>query len=807
MICKIAEVVIDGAVSSYDKKYSYILPQSLINKAKPGCRVIVPFGNTNIKKQAMISSLRENEGNIKFKEILELTDQEPILSDEMLKMCEWMHNHIFCTYYDAIHTMIPVAFSYKLTPFYSVNSDFLSLAVLSDKEKEIYDFLLENSDSSLKKVEKVFKNSLNILNLLEDKGAIIKSFVPVRRMGDKTSRYVRIKQEPNTNIKLTNRQRQVADIIEEAGSVSTKEIQYFTGCTLSVIDSLEKKGIIESFEKEEFRTPYKLKKVKNKEDILLTDEQNAAFEGLKNDYFSNEPKVSLLYGVTGSGKTQVFLKLVDVVSQQGKGVIVMVPEIALTPQIIDLFSKRYGDKIAVFHSAMSLGQRMDEYKRIKQGKALIAIGTRSAVFAPFSKLGLIIIDEEQEHTYKSEKSPRFNARDIAKYRTAYHGGLLCLASATPSMESYSLALSGKYNLYTIRHRYGDAVLPKVSVVDMKNEINSGNTSNISRLLAEEINKELSKNNQIILLLNRRGHNTHISCPKCGWISSCPNCSISLTYHSANNRLMCHYCGYSTIKMDKCPICDSEHLLFFGAGTQKLEQELSLFFQNAKILRLDADSIMMRDSYAKKLSAFANGEYNILLGTQMVAKGLHFPNVSLVGVIGADTASYSDDFRSFERTFSLLTQVVGRAGRTAREGRAIIQTMDPTCSVIHLAQTQDYESFYNEEILTRKLMIYPPYCDICMVFSQSIEKNLAYQGINEIFTAIKKNIAEEYSDIKVVILGPCAAAIPKINGKYRYRMIIKCKNNGRFRELLKKSINIKGRRDLSVGIDINPETII
>ena len=807
MTCTVANVVIDNTTGAYDKKYGYIIPQHLKDTAKPGCRVTIPFGRSNLKKQAMILSVEEIDSNIKYKEIISVTDDEPVLNDEMLKMCDWMQENVFCTYYDAIHTMLPTGLNYKLTFFYSVNDQFISKALLNDREAEIFEFLARNGEVSFKKIESLFESADEILSSLEEKEAVLKNATPIRAVGDKTSRWVRIKNDGEIGIKLTERQQEIADLVEIAGSISIKEIQYFTGCTVSVIDQLVKKNVVEIFEREEFRTPHHFKAPLQRPQIVLTDEQNRAYEGLKNDYLSADPQVSLLYGITGSGKTQVFMKLVDYVSDLGKGVIVMVPEIALTPQIIERFGNRYGDKIAVFHSAMSVGQRLDEYKRIKQGRATIAIGTRSAIFAPFSDLGLIIIDEEQEHTYKSEKSPRFNAREVAKFRTAYHNGLLCLASATPSLESYANALNGRYNLHTITKRYGNAKLPEVSVVDMKKEILSGNSSSISTALATAIGEELSLNKQIILLLNRRGHNTYISCPQCGWTASCPNCSISLTYHSANNRLMCHYCGHSETKPHKCPECGGEHLSFFGAGTQKIEEELMLLFPKAKVLRLDADSTMTRDSYSTKLSAFAKGEYDIMLGTQMVAKGLDFPNVSLVGVIAADRALFSDDYRGFERTFSLLTQVVGRAGRTENEGKAIIQTVDPSSSVIALAQSQDYISFYNEEILTRKLMTYPPYCDICMVYAQSIEKNLALQGINEVFERIKGNISGEFIDIKVIILGPCAASVPKINGKYRYRMIIKCKNTKKFRQMIKNAIDIKYRRDLTISVDINPETII
>jgi len=484
-----------------------------------------------------------------------------------------------------------------------------------------------------------------------------------------------------------------------------------------------------------------------------------------------------------------------------------VPEIALTPQMIEIFTSRYGNKIAVFHSALSQGQRMDEWKRIKNGDAIIAIGTRSAIFAPFSDLGLIIIDEEQEHTYKSEKSPRFHTRELAKFRIAYHKGLLCLASATPSVESYSKAKGEKYSLFTLKNRYGNAILPTVETVDMKKEILSGNSSPISQTLYDAISETLENKKQAIILLNRRGHNTYISCPDCGYVASCPNCSISMTYHSANKRLMCHYCGHSVAVDDKCPECGKEHLKFMGIGTQKAQEELGLLFPNARILRLDADSTMSRESYSTYLNAFANGEYDILLGTQMVAKGLDFPNVTLVGVLGADSAMYSEDFRSFERMFSLLTQVVGRAGRGNEFGRAIIQTVNPESNIIELAKNQDYDSFYNQEILSRRLLTYPPYCDICTVSTQSIRRDDAVNTINGIFSNIKEMLNGEYNTVKLIVLGPAPCGVAKVNNRYRYRMIIKCKNNKNFRDMLRKAIDIKLVNDVTVSVDMNPETVI
>ena len=803
----VAEVVIDGAAGSFDKCYTYAVPDALLPLAQAGCRVMVPFGMGNQKKQGMILKLYSGEVTSKTKEILSLTDSEPILNDEMILMCKWLKNNVFCTYFDAIHAMLPTGLNYNLTDYYAVNDEFCTESFLSSNEKKIFDYLKTNGEQSFKKIAQLFDNAQDIIQSLCKKQAIIKSLVPVRRMGDLTKRWVRVNPRYQANLKLTSRQQEIVQIIEAEGSVSVKELQYFTGVSTSVINNLEKKSVLESFEKQEFRMPYISECARNIEDIVLTPEQQSAFCGMKQLLDTAAGETALLYGVTGSGKTKVFLKLVDEVSARGEGVIIMVPEIALTPQMIKIFSSRYGSKIAVFHSAMSIGQRMDEYNRIKQGKAQIAIGTRSAVFAPFSKLGLIIIDEEQEHTYKSEKSPRFHARDLARFRAAYHKCLLCLASATPSVESYSAATAGKYKLFTLKERYGNAHLPKVVLVDMKKELSEGNSSDISRELAAKIENALSDNKQSIILLNRRGHNTYVTCPECGWVASCENCSISLTYHSANKRLLCHYCGASHAIPDKCPQCGGKFFHFSGTGTQKLEEELKLLFPSARILRLDADSTMARDSYSTNLTAFSNGEYDIMIGTQMVAKGLDFPRVTVVGVIGADRALYSEDYRGFERTFSLLTQVVGRAGRADDSGIAVIQTNDPQNNIITLAQNQDYDAFYSEEILNRKLMIFPPYCDVCIVYTQSADQTSARNTIDEIFSNIKKLTNNEYNDIKLIILGPSVASIPKVNNKYRYRMIIKVKNSARFREMIGNAANVKLKKDTYIGVDINPETII
>ena len=807
MLGLVAEVALSDASYAYDKLYTYAIPPELHKAVKAGQRVLIPFGKGNSKKQGMVFHIKESE--LKgLKNILSVIDKEPILSDELIKLCEYLKESVFCTYYDAVHIMLPAGLNYRLVNFYSANTEFADVSLLKEKEAEIYKFLLKNGEKSEDVILSEFGIEKSVLDDLIAKEAVIKNSTAKRKMGDATQKWVRLKEDIELDsIKLTPRQREVAELTYAAGAVAVKEICYFTGATASVIDTLIKKGILIAFQKQIFRSPKNICSNKDTAEIKLTDEQQTAYEGLKRNYKSEKGETALLYGVTGSGKTQVFLKLADDVIADGKGVIVMVPEISLTPQLISIFTSRYGNKIAVFHSAMSMGQRMDEWQRIKEGKAVIAIGTRSAVFAPFKDLGLIIIDEEQEHTYKSEKTPRFHTRDVARIRTAYHKGLLCLGSATPSLESYTAAKSGKYSLYSIKKRYGNAILPSVETVDMKAEVLSGNTGVLSERLYEAVNQALSDNKQAIILLNRRGHNTYVSCPECGNVASCPNCSVSLTYHSANKRLMCHYCGYSESVTGKCSACGGEHMKFLGLGTQKAEEEIAKLFPNANVLRLDADSTVSRDSYSNYLSAFAKGEYDILLGTQMVAKGLDFPNVTVVGVLGADSAMYSEDYRSYERSFSLLTQVVGRAGRGDTPGIAIVQTVNPDSELINQAKNQDYDKFYNDEILTRKLMIYPPYCDICVVGTLSTVRENAQNSINLIFAEIKRLISEEYSDIKLIILGPAAYSIPKVNNKYRYRIIIKCKNNQRFRELLRKVISVKLNGDTAVSVDFNPETMI
>lgn len=638
----------------------------------------------------------------------------------------------------------------------------------------------------------------------------LKQMLP-RRYGSiksKSEKMVRLVTDDESILStVTKKQRLVVDLLLDVGTAELNEICEFCSVGVGVVKNLEKNNIAELFEKEIYRNPYaEVSEISEREEIVLSEKQNHAYQMYRN--MLSGGGTGLLFGITGSGKTQVYLKLIDDTLDNGRDVIVMVPEISLTPQMLGIFHKRYGNKVAVFHSGLSLGERNDEYKRADRGEAKIVVGTRSAVFAPLHNLGLIVMDEEQEHTYKSERTPRYDTKDVARFRAGYNKALLLLTSATPSIESFSLAKAGKYALAQIDERYGEAQLPEVITVDMKREMKLGSKSPISSRLNQLIQENLDNGKQAILLINRRGYNTFIACNECGHIITCPNCSISMTYHSYNNRLMCHYCGYSKRLDNICPECQSDAVRYSGYGTQRIESELEALFPTARILRMDADTTTAKFSHQKLLDAFGRGEYDILIGTQMIAKGLDFENVTLVGVVNADNSLYDENYTASEKSFDLITQIVGRAGRRGVRGKAIIQTINPYNETLEYASNQDYLGFYKSEMSMRSLMIYPPYCDIySATFTGENENTVALCA-----KAFYKNIVEctegEYSDIKVIVLGPTPAKISKINNSYRYRLAMKCKNSSKIRnmitEIIKKISKLKEYRDVSISIDLNPK---
>ena len=801
----IASVAVENTTYSFDKLFDYSIGADLLSEVKAGKRVMVPFGSGNRKRQAMVMSVKKGNTE-KLKSVISVLDKERVLTEEMIKLVSFMKERYFCTYYDAVKTMLPAGINYNITTLYSAVKD-VDTEALSSDELSVYNYLL----SALKPVKSdELSETLGIKSEVFDelvkKGYLRKTDEAFRKVGDAVLKMVAVNDDAVlSDVKLSEKQNRVLETLQNVGCASVKEICYFTGVTASVVDNLVKKNLAYYYEDEVFRNDIN-NSVKENKDVVLTDEQNTAYNNLLKEYKEDKPSVSLLFGITGSGKTSVFLKLIEKAVEDNKGVIVMVPEISLTPQFINIFKSQFGNDVAVFHSGLSLGERLDEYKRVLRGMAKIAVGTRSASFAPFKNLGLIIMDEEQEHTYKSESNPRYQAREIAKFRAARNNALLVLSSATPDIETYYHAENGRYSLNTLKKRYGNAILPEVRIIDMNDEAAEGNTTLFSKELLSCLEENISKGNQSILLLNRRGHNTFAVCSNCRETVTCPHCSISLTYHSANNKLMCHYCGYSMNYLSECPTCHNKSLRFGGAGTQKIEQQLSELLPEARVLRLDADSTMRKSSHERYLNAFSKGEYDILIGTQMVAKGLDFPKVTLVGVLNPDSMLYADDYRSFERTFSLLTQVVGRSGRGDKKGIALIQTFTPENNVISMAAAQDYEMFYKSEITIRKAMLYPPFADICMVGFVSASHLSVIKSSNDFMRRIINKAKENYAELPIRILGPSPASIAKVSNKYRYKIIIKCRNNKRFRKLLSDTLSefnsIKENKNTTAYIDMN-----
>lgn len=809
----IVNVAVENTAYHFDMAYSYLLPENMASKDVSGCRVMVPFGIGNRLRQGVIIGVEKTENVGKLKSVSKLIDDEPLVNEEMLKLILWLKERTFCTVFEAFKAVLPVGITNKTVITYTSSPE-ADIDSMTDDEKIIYYFLRKSN--GYKEGSKIlskhgYKNDADILQKMAKKGYLLTNTDAVRVLGDKTIRMVKLTPAGfdalGGEMKISQKQNEILSLLRDVETASVKEICYFTGFTPAVVGALERKGLVEYYDNEISRNPYEnIESPEAPKNIILTDEQQSAYDDIMNLYNDGNGGVSLLYGITGSGKTSVYLKLIDKVLENGKNVIAMVPEISLTPQTLNLFHKRYGSKIAVFHSALSVGQRADEWKRVKNGEANIVIGTRSAIFAPFDNIGLIIIDEEQEHTYKSEQTPRYNAKDVARFRCAANNAVLVLASATPSVESFASAKSGRYRLSTLTKRYADACLPEVKIVDMLTEADD-ESKGISKTLAKALYDNWQNKKQSIILMNRRGFNTYASCKSCGHVITCPSCSISMTYHHANGRLMCHYCGYSIPFTTKCPECSSNDMRYSGFGTQKIEQELSTLLPEARVLRMDADTAMSRFYHEEKLTAFANGEYDIMLGTQMVAKGLDFENVTLVGVISADSQLFNDDFRSQERTFDLITQVVGRSGRGKFKGTALIQTINPENEVIRLAAQQDYDSFYKEEIEIRKMLIYPPFCDICMIGFSGTDETMV-KAASEVFFDYAKPLMQNNS---VIALGPMPARVIKISNKYRYRLILKCRNNKKFRQALSDLMIKFGKNskfnDVSVYVDINPQTLV
>lgn len=806
----IAETAVSGAAYSFDMLFSYTVPENLRGIAACGCRVYVPFGKGNRRRTGVI--MRLSEGDAKgLKPIAALVDEEPVVSEELLELAEYLHDHTFCTYFDGVKSMLPPAMSVSAEERFSFGRS--CDAQLSEEAAELLEKLRLCGDVNEYLPAYISVSGRRFVDELLDAGALVSDNVFRQAVGDAQVRMVRLTDEylsEPERFKLTPKQKNVADFLAEYGDSSVRETAYMCGVTPAVVKRLIANGAAAEYDMEVLRgvedgSDERL----DPEETVLSDEQQRAHDAVLAQLFERKPAVFLLHGVTGSGKTSVFEKLINDTVKMGRQALLLIPEIGLTPQILKRFRSLFGERVAVIHSGLSQGQRLDEYKRIKRGGADIVIGTRSAIFAPLDNIGIIIMDEEGERSYKSDSSPRYITSDIAKQRCLRHGASLVLASATPSIESYYFAEKGAYKLLTMKNRYHSGPLPEVSIVDMNIEREDGNSSEFSRKLVAEVRENLDRGEQTILLLNRRGYHTIISCCNCYQPVYCPNCSVPLTYHKKNDKLMCHYCGYASEPVTVCPACGSDHLKSMGFGTQKLEEELSAYFPEARVLRMDADTTFSRYSYEKGFNAFRNGEYDIMIGTQMIGKGLDFPNVTLVGVLSVDKALYAGDFRSYERTFSLITQVVGRGGRGDRQGRAILQTFMPEHYIMNLAAAQDYEGFYREEISIRRAMIFPPLCDMCVFCFTGADDGCVKAGTDAVMALMNTKLRELAPKTPVRVLGPVRASYGRIGGKFRWRIIMKCKNNAEMRgfisDVLRGSAKLREMKGVSLYADMNGDT--
>ena len=819
---KFAKVAVSVATIAIDMPYDYSIPGDMMEQAVAGMRVLVPFGRGNKQTEAIILSVFNESEYEKTKPISRLLDEQPVLTPKDLKLAAWIRERFFCTYFDAIRILIPAGLWYRIEPVYCLNESTVIAEVLQKYVPSEDTAIITASLGAAK--EGRTKAYLSHLCEGRDVSALLDQLVRDRVLAitetvnqnvkDKYISLISLNVSAEEAQEFASRrknsapmQASVIKLLSEIGTAAEKEIKYFTGASAATIKALAKSNMISFSEQEVFRKP-SMKKIKNVKDFTLNQQQETAFHGIANMLEQKKAAVALLYGVTGSGKTQVYLKLVKKVCDEGGQSILLVPEIALTPQLTDLFYTHFGWKVAVLHSALSHAQRYDEWKRIKDGQVSIVIGTRSAIFAPLDQLRLIIIDEEQEYSYKSENTPRYHARDVAKYRCFTESAVLLLGSATPSIETFYSAQEGIYRQFNLADRYNQKQLPSVLITDMKQELAAGNGSDISNLLALELGKNIASGRQSILFMNRRGNSRLLVCGVCGYIPFCPRCSVALVYHSANNRLICHHCGFSQLSPEQCPECEGK-LKQVGSGTQKVVQQLEVLFPGTQVLRMDADTTMTKNSHAELLSRFEQEKIPVLVGTQMVTKGLDFANVTLVGVLSADLTLYMDSYRAGERTFSLITQVVGRSGRGRHSGRAVIQTFHPDHSVIGFAKDQDYMGFYGEEIEMRRAQGLPPFSELFML---TVLGRLQTE-VQAACVVLKKNIIEYtkdpyFSGYDIEVLGPAPAFVAKVNNKYRYTMTLRCKNDRKTRQLifriLKDFKKSKKNRKLIIFVDINPE---
>ena len=810
----IAKIAVSAANFAIDKPYSYRIPEDIT--VRPGQRVQLPFGRANKRTEGVVLAVESGDES-KLKPIDCCLDEEPILTEKQLRLAVFLRERYFCTFYDAIRTMLPAGLWFRTKNTFSLTDD------RSWKEKTIRKafasdvlLLLENLGGQAE--EAALRNLIPEEDVLHDVLSYLlrKKWISTqtdfqRKTGDKTEKIAALAASPEETLafaesrpKSAAMQKQVLQLLCSLGSVAVKELCYFTGASTATVNRLEKLGYLTLSERPVLRCR-EIKPAQLNGPLVLNHQQQLCFDGLLRQMAAEQPGVALLYGITGSGKTSVYIKLIEACLAAGKSAMLLVPEIALTPQLLGLLAAYFGDKVAVLHSSLSSGERYDQWKRVRSGEAAVVVGTRSAVFAPCDP-GLIILDEEQEHSYKSENSPRYNAKEVAIWRGAKENALVLLGSATPSIESMYRAKSGIYRLYTLKERYNGKSLPEVEIVDMREEMKYGNDLSLSVPLRHAMVETRNDGKQTILLLNRRGNSRALVCVDCRETPECPRCDLRMTYHSANNRLMCHYCGFSQPSPEKCPSCRGA-MKSIGTGTQKVQSELEFVFPDWKSLRMDTDTVNAVNTHEKILDQFQQEQIPVLIGTQMVAKGLNLPDVTLVGVLDADLSLYTGGYRAGETTFNMLTQVVGRAGRGETDGRALVQTLVPEHQVIKLAAKQDYDGFYDLEVNLRRVQNAPPFGDIAVITVTGQEETAVLRGAAKLRDSLHACLKQPgYSQENCTVLGPAPCAVAKINYNFRYQLTLRCRMTKNLRlllaHLLREFSKDKGNRNVNAFIDVN-----
>lgn len=795
-----------------DSVYTYYVPDSEERRVMRGDFVLVPFGAGNRKQSAIVTvseHREETEDGLSLKPIISVINPDLSLTEEMMGTVDFLCERTFCSIGDAVRRLIP-ADAFEKAEDWFFAADGVDVSSLNQKSRVLFDYLLENGKTPLSELKKAFSDDVSSLARKMARSGELVSELKIKGATKAEEKIAVLREDADESTlsmpRTTENHRRLYERIREAGRIPLSELTE-EGFPLSTVSGLEKRGLINVIKQEKLRLPYMNFPVRAGKTELSEGQARAKKELLS--LIDGKPHGALLYGVTGSGKTSVILSLCEDVVRTGKTAIVLVPEIALTWQSVAMFSSRFGDRLAVIHSALSTGERFDTYRKIRRGDCDVVLGTRSAIFAPLENLGLIVIDEEQEHTYKSDQSPKYSAKDVARYRCEKNGALMLLCSATPSVETYYRAVTGVYSLIKLEGRYGKATLPSVTLADMRED--SSDFRIIGKVLAEKLIKNYEEGHQSLLFLNRRGYSSFLICRKCGGVMLCPHCSVALTYHVSGGRgsMVCHYCGYKTNPPKVCPACKSEHIGYMGYGTQALEEAVKSLIPSARVLRMDADTTTGKYSRDEIIGKFSRGEADILLGTQMIAKGHNFPRVTLAAAVSADSALYSDDFRAAERTFSVITQLVGRSGRSDEPGEAVVQTYCPDSETIRLGAEQDYEKFFENEIALRRALLFPPFCDIALFSVSSSEEAASREFAAKLAEELSRLSKEKYTDVPLTVFGPFEAPLYKLKNKYRMRILIKHKNNSRsralFSELLLGAEKAAGGK-ISVSVDINPSTV-